>query len=95
MSTSAAHRLQMLLVVQWLDAGAPADGVVDVEVEALTDALGLDRDRRGVLTVMSALGALEEAGDVAVTWLPGRARATCTLSDRLRNALDPDASDIT
>ncbi|MEZ5080096.1 MAG: hypothetical protein R2878_05430 [Thermoleophilia bacterium] len=94
MSTSAAHRLQMLLVVQWLDAGAPADGVVEVEVEALTDGLGVGDDRRGVLTVMSALGELEEAGDVAVTWLPGRARVTCTLGDSLRRSLDPDAADL-
>ncbi len=55
-----AKRLEMLLVLQWLDEGRPEDGRVALSVRTAASELGLDPDRRGVLAIMSALGLLEE-----------------------------------
>lgn len=77
-------RLQMFLVVRWLDLGSPDDGRVDLPLQEAAAELGLGDERRVLLDLMAALGELEEAGDVAVGWTHGRAVAAVTLSDRLR-----------
>ena len=55
-----AERLEMLLVLQWLDEGRPEDGCVALSVRTAATELGLEGDRRGVLRIMAALGDLEE-----------------------------------
>lgn len=77
-------RLQMLLVVRWLDLGSPDTGQVDLPLQETARELGLGEERRVLLELMSALGELEEAGDLTVEWTHGRAVAAVTLSDRLR-----------
>ncbi len=61
-----AKRLEMLLVLQWLDEGRPQDGVVALSVTTAATELGMEADRRGILAVMGALGDLEERRLVAV-----------------------------
>ncbi|MCC6832758.1 MAG: hypothetical protein IT200_15565 [Thermoleophilia bacterium] len=77
-------RLQMLVVVRWLDLGSPDDGRVTLPLGEAAQELGLPGHRRVMLDLMSALGELEEAGDVTVEWTHGRGVAVVTLSDRLR-----------
>ena len=60
MTDDLAKRLEMLLVLQWLDEGRPEDGVVAFSVTTAAAELDLDTGRSGVLAVMSALGELEE-----------------------------------
>lgn len=67
-------RLEMLLVMQWLDEGAPEDGAVALSVATAAGELGQDGGRAGMLAVMGALGELEARGAVRVTW-PGGARS--------------------
>ncbi len=55
-----AKRLEMLLVLQWLDEGRPEDGVVALSVAMAAAELGLEGERAGVLAIMAALGELEE-----------------------------------
>lgn len=78
-------RLEMLLVMQWLDEGAGGDG--DVALSVATAASELDAvGREGLLAVMAALGGLEERRLVSVAW-PGGAgarEAVVTLSADLR-----------
>jgi hypothetical protein len=57
-----ADRLEMLLVLAWLDQGSPADGAVSFSVASAASELGLDPGRTGLLAVMSALSSLEDAG---------------------------------
>jgi hypothetical protein len=65
-----AARLEMLLVLQWLDDGRPPEGDVMVSVSTAAAEMGREGPS-GLLAVMGALGALEEAGRVRVEW-PGR-----------------------
>ncbi len=62
-----AQRLEMLLVLQWLDEGRSADGAVMLSIPTAAAELGLDGDD-GLLAVMRALGHLEEDGRVGVQW---------------------------
>ncbi|WP_217912792.1 hypothetical protein [Miltoncostaea marina] len=62
------ERLEMLLVMRWLEEGADERGEVGVPVLDAARELGLDDDRAGVLAVMGALGSLEDRGAVRVTW---------------------------
>jgi len=55
-----AKRLEMLLVLQWLDEGRPEDGTVALSISTAASELGVGTERRGVLAVMAALGMLEE-----------------------------------
>jgi hypothetical protein len=55
-----AKRLEMLLVLQWLEEGRPEDGTVALSVSTAAAELGLDSERSGVLAIMGALGELEE-----------------------------------
>ena len=62
MGDDLAKRLEMLLVLQWLDEGRPEDGTVVLSVSTAASELGLEMGRAGVLAVMGALGELEEEG---------------------------------
>jgi hypothetical protein len=81
------ERLEMLLVMQWLDEGAQDDGRVALSVPTAAGELGLENDREGLLAVMGALGDLEDRKLVTVAW-PGGAHAggeaSVALSDELR-----------
>ena len=62
----------MLLVMQWLDEGAPDDGAIALSVSTAAAELGLPSGREGLLAVMAALGDLETRGVVGVEWPTGR-----------------------
>jgi len=92
--TPLADRLEMLLVAQWLEAGAPEDGNVTFQVMAAAEELGCADGRAGLLEIMSALGALEEARRVQVEWASAAgAPALVRLADALcrdaRRAFEP------
>lgn len=70
MPNPLADRLEMLLVVEWLEAGAPPDGGVGFRVAAAAAELGCADGRAGLLEIMGALGELEEAGRLRVEWPP-------------------------
>lgn len=53
-------RLEMLLVLQWLDEGRPEDGTVALSVSTAAAELGLQNERSGILAIMAALGDLED-----------------------------------
>jgi hypothetical protein len=80
------QRLEMLLVMQWLDEGADEEGAVALSVSTATLELGLEEGRAGLLAVMAALGELEERRLVEVAWPggPGGREALVTLSPELR-----------
>lgn len=61
-----AKRLEMLLVLQWLDEGRPDDGAVLLSVVTAAAELNTGDGRSGVLAVLSALSDLEERKLVAV-----------------------------
>jgi hypothetical protein len=80
-----SERLEMLLVLQWLDEGASEDG--DIAFSAATAAAELDLDdgKDGLLELMAALTELEERGVVSVAWPRGPGRdAQVTLAEDLR-----------
>lgn len=80
------ERLEMLLVMQWLDEGAGEEGEVALSVGTAASELGLEGGRSGLLAVMAALGELEERGAVRVAWPTGVAGgdAVVTLASDLR-----------
>jgi hypothetical protein len=83
--TPLADRLEMLLIAQWLEAGAAEDGTVAFQVVAAADELGCDTGRAGVLELMAALGALEEARRIHVEWsATAGAPALVRLADAVR-----------
>ena len=83
--TPLADRLEMLLVAQWLEAGAPDDGNITFQVLAAAQELGCAEGRAGVLEIMAALGALEEARRIRVEWSASAgAPALVRLADGLR-----------
>jgi len=79
------QRLEMLLVMQWLDEGAVDGGEVALSVATAASELGLEGGA-GLLAVMAALGDLEDRGVVSVAWPSGAAsgEALVTLSPDLR-----------
>ena len=79
-------RLEMLLVMQWLDEGADDEGAVALSVPTAANELGLEPDRAGLLAVMAALGELEDRRLVTVAWPAGTggSEAHVTLSSELR-----------
>ncbi len=78
-------RLEMLLVLQWLDEGRPEDGTVALSVSTAASELGLEGERSGVLAVLGALGELEERKLVRVALEgPVRRDPRVTLSADLR-----------
>jgi len=80
-----AERLEMLLVLQWLDEERPADGGVMVSIATAADELDLDSDE-GLLLVMGALSTLEESRRIEVRWPHGPgAEAHVRLADGIRS----------
>jgi hypothetical protein len=80
------QRLEMLLVMRWLEEGAAEDGEVSVPIAAVAGELGLEDDRSGLLEVMAALGELEDRRLVSVAWgSGGRVEARVTLAPELRH----------
>jgi hypothetical protein len=78
-------RLEMLLVLRWLDEGRPDDGTVALSVTTAARELGLEPDRTGVLPLLAALGELEEQGLVRVALEgPVQRDPRVTLSAELR-----------
>ena len=80
-----AERLEMLLVLQWLDEDRPADGCVVLSIATAAAELDLDDDE-GLLEVMGALSALEEQRRIDVTWPRGPgAEARVQLASGIRD----------
>ncbi len=94
MPDTLPDRLEMLLVAEWLEAGLPDDGTVSFHIAAAAEELGQNGDRAGILAVMGALSALEDARRIEIRWgsRPG-APASVQLADALqrdaRRALEP------
>lgn len=86
MADDISQRLEMLLVMQWLDEGAGEDGAMALSVPTAAAELDLEEGRPGLLAVMAALGELEDRGVIAVAWRAGRGtrEAAVTLSADLR-----------
>jgi hypothetical protein len=80
------QRLEMLLVMQWLDEGADEAGELALSVATAASELGLEHGRAGLLEVMAALGELEDRRVVRVAWPAGAGsrEAVVTLSAELR-----------
>lgn len=75
----------MLIVLQWLDEGAPEDGRVAFSAATAAAELDLEEGREGLLELLTALTDLEERGAVSVSWPGGRGRdARLTLAEDLR-----------
>ena len=86
MTDDLAKRLEMLLVLQWLDEGRAEDGTVVLSVSTAASELGLEPGRAGVLAVLAALGDLEELLLVRVALEgPVRRDPRVTLSQGLRD----------
>ena len=80
-----AKRLEMLVVLQWLDEGRPDDGAIRMSVTTAAADLEAGEGRAGVLAVMSALTDLDERGLVRVSLsAAGPREPLVTLSDGLR-----------
>ena len=86
MGDDTGQRLEMLLVMQWLDEGAGDEGAIALSVATAASELGLEAGRPGLLRVMAALGELEERRVVSVAWPSGTGgrEAVVTLSADLR-----------
>ena len=87
MSQDVRERLEMLLVMQWLDEGADEEGEVALSVTTAAAELGLEEGRAGLLAVMAALGELEERRVIRVAWptAGGGREGLVTLSADLRH----------
>lgn len=84
-SRELSERLEMLLVLQWLDEGAPDDGQIAFSAATAASELEVEEGREGLLELMAALTELEERGVVAVAWPGGRGMdARLTLAEDLR-----------
>jgi len=66
-SDDLSSRLEMFLVLQWLDAGAVAGEPLRLTVGEIVEGLTLEGDEN-VLPIMEGLGELEERGVVGVAW---------------------------
>ncbi len=80
-----ANRLEMLVVLQWLDEGRPDDGAIRLSVTTAAVELQAGDGRAGALAVMRALSDLEERRVVRVSLsAAGPREPLVTLSDGLR-----------
>lgn len=85
MTDSIADRLEMLIVLAWLDDGSPPDGRIALSARTAASDLDLGSGRTALLALMRALGALEERGSITLSWPAGRGRdATVEIDARLR-----------
>ncbi len=71
--TAITERLEMLLVLQWLDEGRPVDGDVLLSIPTAAGELDLPAEGDGLLAVLTALAELEESGRASVSWPRGPA----------------------
>ncbi len=79
------ERLEMLLVLQWLDEGRDSEGAVSLSIATAALDLDLADGRDGMLEVMAALTSLEEARRAEVTWPRGPgAEAHVRLAEGIR-----------
>jgi hypothetical protein len=84
-----AKRLEMLLVLQWLDEGRSPAGAVRLSVVTAAGELDAGAGRAGVLAVMSALSQLEEHRLVGVELTAaGPREPLVTLAESLRRDAD-------
>ena len=83
-----SERLEMLLVLLWLDEGSPEDGGIALSVATAASDLDAGSGREGLLAVMAALGELEErgAGRGGVAARPAAARPAWRLPPVRRDA---------
>jgi hypothetical protein len=80
-----SERLEMLLVLQWLEEGSQEDGALALSVATAAVDLEAGDGAEGLLALMAALGDLEERGLVEVAWPGARGRdAHVTLTAELR-----------
>lgn len=80
-----SERLEMLIVLQWLDEGAPEDGLIAFSAATAASELELDDGREGLMELLRALTDLEERDLVHVSWPGGRGSdARLTLAEDLR-----------
>lgn len=78
-------RLEMLLVLRWLQREGPADEPITISVADVAAELGVDGDRDGLMHVMSAMGRLEERAAISVAWpRGGRGDVQITLAPEVR-----------
>jgi hypothetical protein len=78
-------RLEMLLVLRWLQREDPPDDPLTVSVAEVAGELGVEDDRDGLMHVMSAMGRLEERGAIGVAWpRGGRGDVQITLAPEVR-----------
>ncbi len=83
--TDLAERLEMLLVMQWLDEGRPDDGTVRLSVLTAASDLDAGDGRQGAMAVLAALSELEAAGAASVALTPAGPRdPVVTLSQAIR-----------
>lgn len=80
-----SQRLEMLVVLQWLDEGAMDDGVIAFSATTAAADLGLGTGRDGLLAVMGGLSVLEDREVVRVEWPHGPSRdARITIGEDVR-----------
>jgi hypothetical protein len=87
MPDDLASRLEMLLVLRWLDQGANAHDPVRLALDEVATELSLGEEREVLLELMRALGTLEGRAAISVSWVaePSAARtAEVHLSQELR-----------
>jgi hypothetical protein len=96
MPDTLPDRLEMLLVAEWLEAGTPEDGTVSFHIAHAAEELGIAGDRAGILQVMGALSALEDARRIEIRWgarsgAPALVHLADVLQRDARRALEPPA----
>ena len=87
MPDDLASRLEMLLVLRWLDQSGDADDSLRLTLAEVAAELSLGSDRESLLELMRALGALESRAAITVSWVvePSAGRsAEIRLSPELR-----------
>ena len=67
MSDDLASRLEMFLVLSWLEAGADPEEPLRLTPHDFAAGLNLEGDDL-ILTILEGLGELEERGAVGVAW---------------------------
>jgi hypothetical protein len=78
-------RLEMLLVLRWLQREGAPDDPITISVSEVAGELDLPDDRDGLMRVMRAMGRLEERGAISVAWpRGGRGDVQITLAPEVR-----------
>jgi hypothetical protein len=80
-------RLEMLIVLRWLDQGPSTDEPIRLSLQDAAEELELPGGREAALDLLRSLGELEERGALSLSWAaePGAGRtAEVALSAELR-----------